>query len=319
MYINSICSISAAGTITDKEALPALLSTNENRKQCIEPDYKDLIPPMQLRRMSKPVRTGVAAAKICLGEERNLTAINIGTAYGMLQDSENFLDKMISQEEQMLNPTAFIQSTHNTVSGQIALGIQCNAHNMTFVHKGHSVESALLDAQLILEQQPASQILIGAVDECTDTSFEILKQFDIYNDEVAAGEGAHFLLLSGEKKESSIANLVAFEMFRANDIANVELHLQTFLANNNIAPQATDLVVLGNNGNAKDAAIYQSITATFFEENEIVNYKEYSGEYPTAVGFALSLAALEVKDKYDCVWVINNFGSHWSVYCLQVV
>jgi 3-oxoacyl-[acyl-carrier-protein] synthase II len=146
---------------------------------CREPEYKNLIPPMQLRRMSKTIRIGVAAAKICLRETglEKPDAIHIGSAYGVLDDSEKFLNNLIEQQEQTLTPTSFIQSTHNTVSGQIALLTRCHGHNLTFVHKAHSFESALLDAAVFLQNHPQAIVLAGAVEECTPTAYDILRRF----------------------------------------------------------------------------------------------------------------------------------------------
>ena len=56
----------------------------------------------------------------------------------------------------ILTPTSFIQSTHNTVGGQIALGLECKGYNFTYVHASISFESALLDAQLQLAMDEAS-------------------------------------------------------------------------------------------------------------------------------------------------------------------
>ena len=55
----------------------------------------------------------------------------------------------------ILTPTSFIQSTHNTVGGQIALELQCKGYNFTYVHGSNSFESALLDAKLQLELNEA--------------------------------------------------------------------------------------------------------------------------------------------------------------------
>lgn len=317
MYINSVCSISPLGTLSHSQPLPPLIDVKLSPKLCVEPDYKDLIPPMQLRRMSKPVRTGVAAARICLGDVCNIAAINIGTAYGMLQDSENFLQKMIVQEEQMLNPTAFIQSTHNTVSGQIALGIQCNAHNMTYVHRGHSFESALLDAQLIPAHQD-DYVLLGAVDECTDTSFAVLKGLGIYDDNVAAGEGAHFLLLSAHRTASSFARIVEMHLFNAHTTQDVSDQVADFLHRHR-NDNELDIFVTGNNHKDAHNDIYAAVKATYFAKSEMVNFKDYSGEYPTASGFGLVFSALLVKERGQSIWLLNNFGRQWAIYKVDPV
>ena len=69
--------------------------------------------------------------------------IIVGTAYGCLQDTEIFLTTMIEYNEEMFTPTAFIQSTHNTIGAQIGLMLQCHNYNNAFVHSGFSFESAL--------------------------------------------------------------------------------------------------------------------------------------------------------------------------------
>ena len=109
---------------------------------------------------------GVAAAFGCLNEAgcEMPEAIITGTAYGCLEDTGVFLSKMVEQHEELLSPTAFIQSTHNTVGAQIALMLRCRNYNNTFVHRGLSFESALLDAMLLMQEQTVSNALVGGVD-----------------------------------------------------------------------------------------------------------------------------------------------------------
>jgi len=317
MYIERICSIGPVGVFTGNNSLQQPDIVN-GRMLCSEPDYKDIIPPMQLRRMSKPVRTGVAAAKICLGDVTGLAAINIGTAYGMLQDSENFLDKMIAQEEELLNPTAFIQSTHNTVGGQIALSLQNNAPNMTYVHKGHSFESALLDTELLLTDKNESRVLLGAVDECTETSFDILADFGIYNNETIAGEGAHFYLLSGNRSAGSLAKIEAFDMFTADDVSAAVNKIRNFIAEQGPRPVGTEVLLYGANGSVSSGEDYAYIRDEIFSGTEAIPFKKYSGEYPTASGFAPALA-VSFLHKHIAAWIVNNYGRYWSIYYIKKV
>lgn len=311
MYIRSFCSISPAGVLTPDTALSALLKAEGAAAPCVEPDYKELIPPMQLRRMTKPVRTGVAATKLCM-QQAGIdmpVSIHVGTAYGMLQDSENFLQKMIVQEEQMLNPTAFIQSTHNTVAGQIALSMGCLAHNMTFVHKAHSFESAWMDAELMPDQ--TGEVLVGAVDEYTTTSFEILKRFGVYHNENTAGEGATFFLLSRTPQENSIARMVAFDMFTASDPNEAEEKINAFCRQHQLTPEASDIFLSGG----KDTAV-----PLLFSQNKIIDFKQYCGEFPTAVAFAIALGTLLLKEQNaNRCWILNATGKHYSIYLIEGV
>lgn len=82
-------------------------------------DIKELIPEMNLRRrMSRVVKSGVAAGIESLlefGDRAAVEAVVTATGLGCIADSEKFLDSLIANEERMLNPTPFIQSTFNTV------------------------------------------------------------------------------------------------------------------------------------------------------------------------------------------------------------
>lgn len=314
MYINSVCSIGPAGILTD--SLQQLELPVGDRFTCKEPSYKDLIPPMQLRRMSKTIRTGVAAAKLCMQQAgiEKPDGIHIGTAYGVLDDSEKFLDNIITQSEQTLTPTAFIQSTHNTVSGQIALSVGCNAHNMTFVHRAHSFESALLDAELCLNEKSGSQVLLGTVDEITDTSDKMLQRFGVYNENIKGGEGATFFILSKEKKEHTVAAVKAYKMFVAKDETDVLHAIKQFIEYEKLEIGEDDVLVCGTNIMDKNLAVYDNIQKEFFPMLPPVTFKQYSGEYPTATAFGLAYAVFSLKEKNQKKgWLLNNYGNYWTI------
>jgi hypothetical protein len=310
MYINSFCSISSAGILNPQFDLNSLQILSSTQSACIEPDYKELISPMQLRRMSKPVRSGVAAAKLCMQSLNNFMpqSIHVGTAYGMLEDSENFLKKLIEQDEQMLNPTAFIQSTHNTVSGQIALSIGCTAHNMTYVHNAHSFESALLDASLFMENlQDDENILIGAVEEFTQTSYAVLNRFDVYNEANIAGEGASFFAISKNKQAQSLAQVKAFEMFTLNDESELESIIHEFI-------EAQDL--LFSNETMLLHSFENDLLFSSIPNN--ASYLSYSGKYATMAAFGVAYGSIKLKDPVlKNILILTGFGTHYSLILLS--
>src|SRR5690606_33439210 len=145
MYFEQYCSIGTYGIAHSKQDFPAPKPPDTPADW---PDFSRWIPPMQLRRMSKCIRLGIGAAATCVelsGRPGYKGSVHVGTALGMLSDSELFLKTLLEREEQMLTPTAFIQSTHNTVAGTIALHFSSHGHNMTFADGGHSFENALWD------------------------------------------------------------------------------------------------------------------------------------------------------------------------------
>ena len=129
-------------------------------------DIKELIPEMNLRRrMSRVVKSGVAAGIESLlefGDRAAVEAVVTATGLGCIADSEKFLDSLIANEERMLNPTPFIQSTFNTVGAQIALlrGLHC--YNTTYANRWTSFENALTDAALRIGAGLSRAVLVGA-------------------------------------------------------------------------------------------------------------------------------------------------------------
>lgn len=280
LYIENYCAYTISGTLSrDEKLVPNNMEADSFHVK--EPNYTGLIPPMQLRRMSKPIKLGVAAVKSIIGEVdiANVNAINVGTAYGLLQDSEQFVAQMIAQQEQMLTPTAFIQSTHNTVGGAIALSLKCNAHNMTYVHKGHSVSLAVLDASL-MDINPDEYVVLGGLDELTLTADAAIQHIS----GTKTAEGAAFLLLSGDAKETNIG-IVAHEMHHIEE-SEVVQYIQNFLEQQEL--HGNDFIGLAN-----------------IDIAEFENYNNLCGAYPTMFAFALALGAnrLEHIDKHIAVVV----------------
>ena len=179
VYIQRIASIHPQGNHS-QENNPKVndspdVSANRPFLQACEPDYKDIIANATLRRrMSRIVKMGVACGLECMGElsPEKIGGIITATGLGCLVDTEKFLNNLLNNEERMLNPTPFIQSTFNTIGAQIALIHQIHAYNMTYVHRGLSFESALLDAMMKIEEGNEN-ILVGAMDEMTETSYII--------------------------------------------------------------------------------------------------------------------------------------------------
>lgn len=171
-------------------------------------DIKTLIPEMNLRRrMSRVVKTGVAAGVESLlefGGRAPIDAIVTGTGLGCIADSEKFLDGLIANDEALLNPTPFIQSTFNTVGAQIALlrGLHC--YNTTFVNRWTTFENALVDAALRIGAGLSRAVLVGAFDETTPSVEAVLTRLRAAREE-RWGESSVFFVLTAEAFDCSVA------------------------------------------------------------------------------------------------------------------
>lgn len=349
LYINGTGILSAAGSNNSSD-FPGTLSDQEtNRLMCKEPDYTGMIPPMQLRRMSKVIRMGIAASKLAFenaGVEKP-DALSIGTAMGCLHDTEIFLAKMVEQEEQMLTPTAFIQSTHNTVGGQIALLTGCYGHNLTYVHRGHSFEHALINAQLYLDDHAGERILIGGIDEVTDTSFAILRQSGIYRNENTVprdllqdisngsigGEGASFFLVTDKKEQNSKLCIKDLSLFTSKDANEAIQKVQDVLKRNNLKAADIGLALLGNSGDKRTNGFYQQLSNEVLKGAPQATFKQFAGEYATVSAFALGVLChatekkefpelMMLNDKppvLDRMIIINHYMHYYSCWYVEAV
>ncbi|TEB40456.1 3-oxoacyl-ACP synthase, partial [Flavobacterium circumlabens] len=96
---------------------------------------------------------------------------------------------------------------------------QWKGYNFTYVNGVVSFESALLDAKMQLEENEASSILVGGVDENGDYTMELFKLAQRVKQEseqpfhlltpktigAVHGEGASFFVLENEKKDTTYA------------------------------------------------------------------------------------------------------------------
>ncbi len=288
------------------------INSTENIIYAIQPSYKEMIPPAAARRMAKGVKMGLAASTKAL-KEANVAipdAIITGTGMGCIEDSEKFLKSLIDNNEEYLTPTNFIQSTHNTVGAQIALGLGCKGYNFTYVNGAISFESALLDAKLQLENEEENTILVGAADETSSHTMELFKLVNIIKKEsdqpysvldsnssgVVYSEGATFFTLENVQKDSSYAVLEAMQIHNELNLDETKSFITAFLNKNNLKMEDIDAVVFGNNGDV-NFDTYYSEASSIFSQTPQIYYKHLSGEYNTASAFGFWVAASIIKNQ----------------------
>ena len=321
MYILSACSISPQDTFVNYGAFPTIRILEGNRWSCVEPDYKSCIADATLRRrMSRVVKMGVSAALRCVDQAGvQPEAIITATGLGCLADTEKFLDALIDNELQ-LNPTPFIQSTFNTVGAQIALMLGNHGYNNTYVHRGFSFESALLDA-LMQINEGIINVLVGCFDETTDTSFEVMRRLGFWKEELtgsdqlytnrtkgtASGEGAIFFMLGRDAAcHVSTPRISGVHFFNtAAGEVSVDHQVINFLASMQKSVADVDLLMLGNNGDVSGDETYRRLVSNLFTGKPYCLFKNLCGEYATASGFALYLtceilASQSVPEGIDC-------------------
>lgn len=281
---------------------------------------------MQLRRMSKAVRMGIGAARECLaaaGIEKP-DAITVGTSLGCIGDTEVFLKKLVEQGEQMLTPTAFIQSTHNTVAGQIALATGCRGYNNTLVQRGHSFESAVISAALYLAEHPGHRILCGGVDELTDTVLGLLQRIGVYTTTpyaasdttvvhhgAIAGEGAGFLLLNTDAASAGV-RIAGLELLTVHTADEAAARVQEIIAGQG-GLRNTDTLLTGAYGDPHSEGGYAGPL------KHGIHYRRHIGAWGTDVAAALAALVSRWPEGKERAWIVTHWGRDWRVWLLEKV
>jgi len=348
LYIKGMGCISPQKTWEDENLLSQVFDQTGDRLTCVEPDYAQYLDARQLRRMSRVLKMGSTAAFMAMKEAgiAKPDAIITGTGYGCLDDTGIFLSKLIENNEQALNPTPFIQSTHNTIGSQIALLQQCQGYNNTFVQGAFSFENAVLDAMLLLGEAPGQNVLIGGVDETTDISHTLLKRFRVFRRGVRStlnlfktngqgtlnGEGATYLAVTNQAGAHDIACIEGISMFYKAGAATLKSGLERFLAGHHLKASEIDFVLLGRSGDASSDKVLNDVQRDLFPASSIGLFKHLCGEYPVASAFAVFLAARILQDRHvpeaviykesskpmRNILVFNQyFGTHYSAMLLR--
>lgn len=311
-YINSAACISAQETLNEGNTIDFQILGTKAFVNAIDPLYKDYIPPAQIRRMSKSVKMSIVAAQFALQKAgiENPDVIIVGTGAGCLIDSEKFLTNIIEQEEAFLTPTHFIQSTHNTVAGQIALGLSCHGYNFTYVNPSSSLAFSLLDAGMHLTENPNKHILVGAADEIANRSIALHQLNNTIINESALptniltqknkgvvwSEGASFFVAAASKTDNTLAQVMGVDICNTLSIAQLSNHILSFLQQCNMQLDHIDAVLLGYNG-SEEHDVYYDTMREILPNAQPLYWKHLSGEFNTSNGFAVFMACQILKNK----------------------
>lgn len=122
---------------------------------------------MEARRMGKIMKSSLLSSLEALEKAGIATpdAIITGTTYGCLENSEKLLVQLKEEGEEMLKPTYFMQSTHNTIGSNIAIKTHCHGYNITYTQGEDSLDWAIRDAKMLLASGKAKTVLVGCHDE----------------------------------------------------------------------------------------------------------------------------------------------------------
>jgi len=277
----------------------------------IDPDFKAFISPAEARRMGRLLKRAVAVSLDTLqkGNCSNPDAIITGTGLGCVENTEKFLNAMIDNQEQCLPPTPFMQSTHNTISSQVALKLQCHGYNSTYSHRGTSFESALQDAIMQFQLNRIGTALIGGYDEMTPAYFKMLGKLSYWRNGAVdfqtlkqtgqigsiSGGAAVSLLLSNTPSPDTLCRLIDTSLFCVRNDSELSAFTHAFLQHHHLSEDNIDAVMCGFSGDDENDSVYRNLLHTNFPNTTALWYKHLFGESFCASGYGIYASACCLK------------------------
>ena len=270
----------------------------------IDPSFKEYVSPIEARRMGRILKRALATSKEALKTAGcdSVDAIMTGTGFGCIENTEFFLDALSNEGEQLLKPTYFMQSTHNTISSLVAIQTKNYNYNATYAHKGISFESALHDAWLQFRLGKIGSALVGCHDEMTETFHSIMKKGGVMgHDDERCGEVAVSVVLSRHCEERSnpeskpLCRLTGLKMLHQPTMNDLMDAVTTMLQSAERSLADVDYILTGISGNHQSDKAYLAETKTLFGDKPLLKYKHLFGENFTASGLGFYVAAQCLK------------------------
>lgn len=267
-----------------------------------DPDFSPFVSAGEGRRMGKVLKRALAVSLQTLRYSgiEHPDAIITGTGLGSVESTEAFLTDMCQNGEQLLKPTHFMQSTHNTIGSLVAIHTKSHGYNATYSHKQISFESALYDAYLMLKAGDASNVLVGGHDGTTQKYFHLLELIGYVGNGMSGtcSEAAMAALLTTEKTADSLCQLGWVKLLHRPTDEDWQKAMER-------VPVTGNLVVLtGENGQTVNDQLYQQLLTKLMPGVRTMRYKHLFGECysASALGFYAAAHILSGADSsYDDV------------------
>lgn len=277
VYIKAATQISMQQPLSEAW-MTAPVEHTEPYVRSLDPNFRDWLNPLESRRMGKILKRALVTAQKVMHDSgvQQPDAVITGTGLGCIENTELFLDQLCREGEEMLKPTYFMQSTHNTISSLISIHDHLHGYNTTYSHKSVSFDSALLDAFTQLRLGDIQTALVTGNDEMTPTYFSILQRAGYVGQpgQVAAGETSVAMMLTTDPADALC------------EIEEVSMSVRD--AQQPFAP--ADLLVLGTNGVPQNDQLYREV-AQHMPGVETFEYKRLFGESYTVSGLGVYAAA----------------------------
>ena len=255
------------------------------------------LPAKLIRRIKRLARLALLLAgeahADALGKEEP-AAVFMGTGWGALSETWDFLHRLSESAEQFPSPTDFVGSVHNSPASQVAMLFGATGANVTTSGGDYSFEQALLAAQTLLPASGQSALLLGA-DE-GHAKFSPLLDPSITAGNLADGGGA--LYISRDRRHARCLTRLAFYNLGGGD--DLLERMIKALGGASVIREQTAAVFAGipaamcTEGNRQLTRFFDLIGKPL----PVCRYRDFTGEFASASAVAAAIAVAFVEAGY---------------------
>lgn len=248
------------------------------------------LPPRLVRRLKRLARMTLSlavAAHQDSGLAANPVSVFMGSGWGALSETYDFLARLTETDEQFPSPTDFVGSVHNGPAGQVAIMFGASGANITTSGGDSSFEQALLTAELMMQGDDGCCLVLGA-DECHQILSPLLDPSIAPETPSADGGGALCL----NRNQEGARCLVRMPFYRScAGEQDVEALIQA-LGGAAARQSRCVLVLAGIPAAAREAGEAQlaRVMAQSGITAPVVRYRDLTGEFASASAVAAVMA-----------------------------
>jgi 3-oxoacyl-[acyl-carrier-protein] synthase II len=294
-------------------------------------DFKarDYIPAMKLRRMNTLSRYAVAAARLaiddCGATLSTEAGVSLGTAFGPVQTSVDYMQEYVSRGPALAPPQLFAESVANAPGSHIAIEFDLRGFNITMTQRESSLLAAAMFGASQIVKGTVPSAIIGGVEEVNEMVFSVLdrlgtlahsdgalaecmRPFDRQRNGMTIGEGSAVFVAEGIPSREPYGWLSGFGIARDTSATisdwgtgheQVAAAMRAAIDDADLSVSDIDAIYASANGTKRgDRLELRAIQSLFGDAvPPVVATKGYFGEYAAGGGFQFAAALLAMRDQ----------------------
>ncbi len=253
-------------------------------------------PTRELRRLKRLPRLSLALAMEAFessGLSQTPSSVFLGTSWGALSETYNFLTKLYESNEQFTSPAEFIGAVHNAPAGQVAMMLKATGANITTTGGDYSFEQALLAASLAVHDNDEIALVMGA-----DEHHQVLSPLFDKSVRISSSpsDGGGALVMHKTEKRSGLRIRLNFFENAGNNPSVVQSLVHSLGGPEEIRSKYGAVFAgmpAGERANS-ERQMSEIISAVDFN-CPIIDFRKFTGEFGSATAAATALAVRFVR------------------------